>query len=442
MGRMQDYTKFPVFVPMSLMHRIDSRPDDYGIAIEVVTFLRKLGLRMATEQTIRSITAFVLCVSKMDHSNDTPELLHEMMLSMKKLVRTLLADAEWPWTNPPYVMVLPGVLSDLDPLWKHEAMGTEMPQAIPRVSMDIMAATCSKIPLRKSHRDMRKEVKTGSSSDTTGGIQMVGTMFKEVLALVAQRNDGTTKAKITMLTSPAKTTKPTTLALQLPGFEASTQALSVKEEIESPPRKRNLALAFDAVADPEDMEGKTTRQLADTGVAVSSQHLDAVPGGELIEEAKGLHQDLHGKTLPETSRRGRPTKRPAQKEAGTPMKRPAASHDVTPKKRPASQAPSQTPSTKAKPSSPKDRVEKVVPSKETPSKRPASKQPASKQVAKKPASSLVSLASSGKIKDLLDDAGRIVWTAKARLKAYPNGCGKCREQPGCTPSCYRVRKEL
>lgn len=27
------------------------------------------------------------------------------------------------------------------------------------------------------------------------------------------------------------------------------------------------------------------------------------------------------------------------------------------------------------------------------------------------------------------------------LKLYPHGCGKCRYKPGCTPSCFKYRKE-
>merc|ERR1712217_190106 len=27
-----------------------------------------------------------------------------------------------------------------------------------------------------------------------------------------------------------------------------------------------------------------------------------------------------------------------------------------------------------------------------------------------------------------------------RVRLRPNGCGKCRYMPGCTPSCYKVRE--
>ena len=33
------------------------------------------------------------------------------------------------------------------------------------------------------------------------------------------------------------------------------------------------------------------------------------------------------------------------------------------------------------------------------------------------------------------------WSMQKRLKMYPTGCIKCRNIPGCTPSCYKVRGE-
>eukprot|EP00438_Fugacium_kawagutii_P010968 Skav219585 [mRNA] locus=scaffold249:260004:260279:- [translate_table: standard] len=43
--------------------------------------------------------------------------------------------------------------------------------------------------------------------------------------------------------------------------------------------------------------------------------------------------------------------------------------------------------------------------------------------------------------DILDDKGKVLISGKYRKKYYPEGCKKCREAPGCTPSCYRYRKE-
>ena len=34
------------------------------------------------------------------------------------------------------------------------------------------------------------------------------------------------------------------------------------------------------------------------------------------------------------------------------------------------------------------------------------------------------------------------WSTARRMKAYPEGCSKCRDKPGCTRSCFASRERF
>ena len=214
-GKAQDYTRFPKYISEGLLARLKSCGDDYAVAVCLITFLKNLGLRTPSEATVRSITAYVLLLSKADHLKDTAEDLLGMVHAMKRVCRSIFQGSSWPWTNPPLMSCLPDETAQIDPLWRHEALGTELPMQVPPVPMEVVAARAGGIPLRRSHREIQKQ---GSSSQnlmgSTPALTMVGSIFKDVLAIVADRNDRQTSAKITMLTSPKRKEPTPLLALE------------------------------------------------------------------------------------------------------------------------------------------------------------------------------------------------------------------------------------
>ena len=421
LGKTQDYTRFPLYVSEGWLAKFKAKAnDDVATAITVISFLKKLGLRNPTEETVRSITAFVLSLSTVDHSKDSSDEIYQMVCGMKKLCRGILqgSDMDWPWTNPQWMQALPGRTSDLDPLWRHHAMGSELPMSQPAIPLELIAARSATIPLRKSHRDLQQNRPASAATP----LEFMGTMFKEALSIVAQKEDPKTKGKICMLTPPPRKTKPPLLALE----DARPKEMqAVKEELASPgDAKGNLLSAFS----PERSQNEEAN--GESSEAKVSKMPTKEPG-TILDQAQALNQALHGKPLPQKSSRGRPVKmaRPAS-VLETPKKAVSVIDRIgSPYKRPAKQATMKRPSASTGLS--KLPADKPGPDAKTgfPQKRPASKAASSSKDAKIP-------------KTLFDDDGNPKITGKQRLKWYPEGCSKCREQPGCTRSCYKVRKEL
>ena len=142
----------------------------------------------------------------------------------------------------------------------------------------------------------------------------------------------------------------------------------------------------------------------------SSDFAQAPP--EVADTVRRLAHAHYGKTLRGDSTEGEQLQ-PAKRRGRPPMKRPAACEpaEIGAEKTQGTASGMKRPASKAVASSLRKRpASKAVPS--SPRKRPASKAAAEKFV---------------------------IITEKERHKERPDGCGRCRNTPGCCPSCWRLR---
>lgn len=384
-GKMQDFREYNMYFTPSLWIKLQSCKDDYSIAICLAGFLAKLGLRVASELTIAYVVAGVLALSPLDHSSDSASDLHTMFVAMKKLVRCVVSRATEPMSQPPWVIVLPRDTSKHNEGWLKEALGTELVMSPPPISSDRLAALAARVPCRETHKDIRATVadrkeQCASGSTESSALKTIGNIFKEALQVVAQtHNTKETQGAIKRLTSPPK------------HFVEVAGA--------GPVQPMNLLNQFER-------EAKTVADKSTTDTS----------GLEIAQQLANAVQD-------------------AKQSDGSvkQMKRPAAALEC--KADSASNADEEVASL----SQEKDQIAKKRPAskKEKPMKKPAAKQ------MKKPAAKVKGKATDSQIfLPIKDDRGNVLITAAYRRKWYALGCGKCRGRKGCTPSCFKGRKEI
>ena len=259
-GQTQDYQAFLAYLPESLWKQIHACYQDYNVAILLASFLTRLGLRNPSEQSTLKLTAFVLAVSKADHSKDQPEDLHRMFLSMKKLLKSIIASAKTPMSKPPWMPILPAAPELCNRLWLHEGLGVEQPMAQPPISNEMLAYHAGRVQMRKSSKalgSMYRDHPTSAggsacSSGDSNPWQMMGDVMKLAMHIVAQNRAGEpTQAKIQLLTSPRKKE-----LLAIEDVKDKNQQLA-SGVLDTAPR--SLLGAFESIAGkPENQEASAT----------------------------------------------------------------------------------------------------------------------------------------------------------------------------------------
>ena len=440
-GKTQDYSQFLRYFPADVWHKMQNSKGDFELASTLITFLGELGLRLPSEQTSCRITAMMLCLSNEDHSQDTPLLRHGIFKGVKHLCSKILSSLGRPESNPPWVATLPELPSNLDERWFQNAMQGRFP-VTSRIQEATLQWEAGRIACRTTNALLK--VPAGASEERTKEERAV-----EALQVVAASKFSNDVLKLRLTCSPKMKTKLAFEPLKAgPDVQAdnsgdgnarSSTGLASEQTNELSPQRDINGLKED---EPPRTSGKP-QNMVDAAkalkerLALASQKQKAATAAK---EKKAKDQDL---VLPVT-----------QKPSGPGMKRPAAAASKTalqdaealaPKasgmKRPAAAA-SKTALQDAEALAPKasgkkrlaaDALKPAPEEAEDPSlKRPA----ASAQ-----ATAASALISSKALPDLCDDEGNVMVASDFRLSQYPHGCGKCRKRAGCTPSCYKSRKQ-
>ena len=400
-GKTQDYSAFLAYILKSTWDVLKSCPDDYSVAIHLTKFLGKLGLRFASEKTILYITGFVVCVSKADHSGDSPSDLYGMYLAMKKLVKNVIASLDEP--VPAWIQFLPARPQDMTLLWFRQALNHEAPMDPCPLDTAVLVHQCSRIPARKTHRDLQQhKISNQSPAGQSPNMQLtamdsvaaMSSLVKEALHIVKGRVGEDVGARIQLLASPPKRRGAllTSNASQPLNFLQAFAGAESREE-SAPAPAQNLAALED------EMPAETDRS-------------------NVFEQAEALNAAMiAAKDLPS-------------------RKRPAAAVTAEPEEI------TKAPMTKDKqiPKSTEKPAAKALPKKQAP------KSQASVPSLKRPSASKTYKKADGKADnaypDLKDAKGKVVVRGAYRRQHWPRGCAKCRERPGCCLSCYRYRGDI
>ena len=464
---MQDYRSCCLFLTVAIWNELTVTPLASALhrADAVVGYLvNSLGLRHPSEPTLAVITALVAC-----RSDENLVQLQSLLATVKSVMRTMVSRARISGVPLPagqYIETLPNQVAQL-PVAVQEASAPSGFAAIPAcVDLDKILQKARAIPLRSTHRDvqLQRQLQQGSAAmfgiGGFHGLQMLQTAQMAQAAMVmaqglATQNNvhpqdpelnlqifgnraaaaPTGSASVRMLMDRATAPVVASVAsssISAVGAAAPAAPAEAMERVEEPARA--VAVAVPASVEPGPEHAKEVSLVPAAADGGDSQGA-AEPTGKVdvpqrVSEAMDrLAQSYYGKGLPEAAA--------AEKEEGV-IKRPAAAKG-RPCKRPAaatSSLGSVSEETKAeevavgaeKGAMKRPAANNLVPAKisqrgaDGSNKKPAA---ASKKAAASPA------ASRGAAKGLV--------TRKQQLKWRPSGCSRCRNTPGCCPSCWTQR---
>ena len=465
---MQDYRSCCLFLTVAIWNELTVTPLASALhrADAVVGYLvNSLGLRHPSEPTLAVITALVAC-----RSDENLVQLQSLLATVKSVMRTMVSRARISGVPLPagqYIETLPNQVAQL-PVAVQEASAPSGFAAIPAcVDLDKILQKARAIPLRSTHRDvqLQRQLQQGSAAmfgiGGFHGLQMLQTAQMAQAAMVmaqglATQNNvhpqdpelknlqifgnraaaaPTGSASVRMLMDRATAPVVASVAsssISAVGAAAPAAPAEAMERVEEPARA--VAVAVPASVEPGPEHAKEVSLVPAAADGGDSQGA-AEPTGKVdvpqrVSEAMDrLAQSYYGKGLPEAAA--------AEKEEGV-IKRPAVAKG-RPRKRPAaatSSLGSVSEETKAeevavgaeKGAMKRPAANNLVPAKisqrgaDGSNKKPAA---ASKKAAASPA------ASRGAAKGLV--------TRKQQLKWRPSGCSRCRNTPGCCPSCWTQR---
>ena len=466
---MQDYRSCCLFLTVPIWNELTVTPLASALhrADAVVGYLvNSLGLRHPSEPSLAVITALVAC-----RSEENLAQLQSLLATVKAVMRTMVSRARisgLPLPAGHYVETLPNQVAQL-PVAVREAAAPEGFAQIPDcVDLDKILQTARAIPLRSTHRDvqLQRQLQQGSAAilgiGGFQGMQMLPTAHMAQAAMVmaqglamqnnvqpqeaelknlqifgnraaaAQPGHASVRMLMDRATASAVASVPASSSAAVGAPAAPAAPVEAMERVEDPaladsvagpaPHEPGPEHAEELSLVPAGGEGGDTQGAADAyGQVAAPQHVS--------EAMDRLAQSYYGKGLPEPVA--------AEKEEGG-IKRPAAAKG-RPRKRPAA-ATSSLGSVSAETKS----EEKSVGPETGAMKRPAANKVVAAKMCqrgavpgcnKKPAAAskkaAASSASRGGAKGLV--------TRKQQLKLRPSGCSRCRNTPGCCPSCWTHR---
>ena len=409
--KLQDFSAFPNFLTQTQWTELEGCETTDQVAVKVLRYLAKLGLRHPSEPTLGNVCIFSYLVLSMEVP---PAKTFQTELERFKPAarRLLLAHGEPSF----HLQDLPEHAGALPLQVARAAYVTEGPVS-GKVSLQQLLFAAGKKPLRKS------------SSQCVEKPNALGTLM-DALVHVQQGSNLSSQSSSSGARRP--------LALQLPLAEPTVQ-----------PAKQPLA-----ILDREPEAAKVAVGTAEMETA--EEHLQRLK--QVLEEPEVSLEQRGQKRASEAAAAG-----PASQTGKKPKKRPAAAAKQSaetedePKKRPAAAAQQASEAEEVLMRRPAAAAQQASEAEEVPMRRPAAapkprpeardqlSEAEDKAEKERPVTAAKATAK-GKAAlrrpaaaGAAGPAGRQAvpgWTWEQRLAARPYGCGKCRYLVGCTPSCF------
>ena len=387
---LQNYTTFPWYLPSRIWLYV-LNPQEAAASLRMMTdHLIKLGLCLPSEKTCSRVTALYVLHK---HHNMSAEALHQEYLNVKNYIRRQIQNTGK--NDTPFLTDLPANPNELPAELYQKVFEGEQPLS-PQVDMVQLNWIQSQIKERWNQSVSRPAAGTLLSAGSLRQHEMQHALPSHLAPPATFCQQPVLSQQVVPSTClqlvPALPQAREQLALPAP---ASQQQLALPAMSVSEAAAPALDLAITAKAEakmtPKKLEAKLD-MVQPKEIAIPAVQQDQANQGPELEAhvtpfsvAKELEKKLKGGSSP------------VMKKPSAVMKKPSVS----------SKAPA------AKP----------VDVKKTLCKKPAAK----------------------KVKKDLPTKG---WPEKKSMPSeylrskYPNGCPKCRYKAGCTPSCFRQRKEL
>jgi len=380
--QLQNYQSFPLFLTQSLWQALLGQTSQPTQALALLSsHLGKLGLRNGSEKTYSKVTALMIWKT---HASMSGVMKYQAYQAVKNQMRKHLDYDQGLHQSLPHVLELPDDPSKLDASWSKLAFANE-PRCEPAVDLSLLHLIQQSIPERMGPAAQGLPVEMGYGMSSIGNLGQ-GSVFGHGAQMFGQ---------------PARAALPA--ASQGSGGSLdhiNLQIFGNKHQCGTamPPALPLTDGPVGRISSSEELEKKVPTPEKETSIVESAPALPAADQNNLKqfpEATPPLKVPEPDKPKPNVdavaaSLRAKLAEADEKKEKKDPpsMKRPAsASAKGGSKKRPATEM-----------------------------KRPASK-------------NMFALA-----KDKPD-------RPPDALALYPKGCSKCRWKAGCTPSCYKYRKE-
>ena len=417
-AQQQDYRTLVHFLTEDVWNALRDRERSQLAKVDVLCryLVETLGLRYPSEPTFASVAAVAQCF--VNAGNDLTSLLGTCKSVMKTTtVRAQQASRALPAEE--YIVVLPVAPSGFSVgLQQHFNQNNVVFSAVPEgISAEVVMQTAASIPLRSTHRSiqLQKKIQEQQSMGAFGlaaalpQLQMAQAMMMGSFFPAANTERGLQNLQIfgnskeraassrgnTLAELMDRAEQPPAVASQ--PAESAVPLLALQDKpagsSESLTKPESAALGV-----PPDRKESTDVEPTNVDDSVSPKAKEPSVATEVAEALAMAH---YNKELPADDGKGSGLRRPAARKAQ--MKKPAASLKVA---------------VTAKTAGPS-------------LKKPAA---ASKRVASKMAGSVVQRKGSEKKTKVLKPLSE-----RQRMKLRPQGCGRCRERPGCCRSCWVLR---
>lgn len=419
-AEMQDWFAFPVYLSERVWSKIRSDERSLAKIDSVLKFLVELGLRHPSERTLAVVASLVAACTAEPIANEISRQT-AVLATVKSVARTNITRAKQLQQALPagYINVLPrNPVTDAS-----AALMALFPHGFtdPPIPLEPVWERAVTWPLRESHSSVRLVKQQSLPFNTSAGLcpvamaqqgflqaaqmmmtvaggaiagapaEQVGLQLTPAGLAAAERARGNARSNVAT-SLPALLDRAAEVVPQESSAPVQAPAaVSVVPPVGTTPEGQIAVVAVPETSTPAPVEQPVSAAQQELVSAVQAANLSATAPDSVLTASVARLADVHyGQELPETSgalrkpAAAKPNKKPAASKAVATLKRPSAASKVAAVKRPSAAN----------------------------VKQPVLKRPAAK-------------------------AGDLTRVEAAKLR--PNGCGKCRQQTGCTPSCWRLR---